>query len=374
MRVWKKFIVFVVVIIALFAMQVYSSDTPNLGISLGDRRVVISVYCVAAMLVAMLFLKSLLRSLIAILKMQFAKFGNVSHKKSIERIVDLILADDFEFPKIFETTEVDGLFSSVKTAIALKRNFCAGYIAERSGMPKINVFAARLNLRDLIVKNELLNAIAVASATIDRYPKFVPVIQKEILNIAELAKVNCAPFSFNPRKFKYGLSRKFIADYELSIGLISIKTEPSFSKKIKIIEEILSAHPDSTIALIALLDLLQTTNDCATYSDKKLLQLIKKSISLNPNRLLAKRLLKFNRTDAFEIAQDFMKDIDGDNVEKLWFLLIVATESGLVAKAKELIAAIVKFDRSNEIYRFYVSNSAVLSTDQEIAKMLKESQ
>jgi hypothetical protein len=376
MRFWKKFVTFVAVIAALFIMQVYSPDTLNLEIGINGTHATVSVYCVAAALVALLFTKALIRAVIALVTIPFARLRARPYAKSVEHIVNLILSDDNEFPRLFAIADVERLFDPIKTAIALRRNFYTGQATEHIGIPRVDVFITKLRLRNLIIRGELVQAVAVANATLKKHPRFVSVIQEEILDIAKLARKSGVPFIFNPRKFRYGLSREFIASYTVTIGLLEAEVEQSVPRKIKIIEGILNAYPGDTnalIALIALLD-LQCTTDQTIYSDKKLLQMIGRSAALNPSRRLAGYLLRFNRSDTFEMAQDFMQAVDNSNIEKLWFLLIIATNNGLTSKVRDLISKIIELDKSESIYKFYVNNIAVLSADQEIVRMLKENQ
>jgi hypothetical protein len=373
MRFWKKFVTFVAVIAVLFIMQVYSPDAFDLEISIRDKHATVSVFCVAAALAVLLFIKALLRALFVLARIPFAKLRARTYSKSVGHIVDLILSDDSEFPRLFAATNVERLFDPIKTAIALKRNFYIGQTVGYTGIPRIDVFVTKLRLHDLISNGELMQAISIANVTMKKHQHLVPVVQEEILDIASLARKGGVPFSFNPRKFRYGLSREFIARYIVTIGLLEAEAEQSVTKKIKIIEGILDAYPGDTNVLITLLELLQMV-DQVVYSDKKLLQIIGRSATSNPSRRLAEYLLKFNRSDVFEIAQNFMRIVDNNNVEKLWLLLIIATSNGLITKVRDLVSRIIELDKSTEIYKFYMNNITVLSADQEIVRMLKEKQ
>ncbi|MDR1333251.1 MAG: hypothetical protein LBJ69_02495 [Holosporales bacterium] len=371
MRLWKKFIALIAVLAVLFLMQMHAHDACNLEMEIRDRHLTVSMYFIAALFVSLLFLKALLRSLIALLISPFSRFSNGAHNKSVRQVVDLILASDNEFPHMFETAKIENRLSPIKTAIALRRNLYTDSIASNSGIPRIDIFIAKLKLRSLLSRNELKQAIEVAQLAVKKYPKLVSVIQDEVLEVAKLARQSGDLFSFEPRKFKYGLSRKFISEYLSTIGLLDFESEQNVQKKIKIVERILDDDPGNTSALIALLDTLRTT-DLVKYSDKKVIQIIGRSLSLNPNRILADYLLRLNRPDVFELAHDMMSSIDNNNTEKLWFLLIVATGGGLITKARDLITMLTKLDKSDEIYRFYVDNIAVLSADHEIVKILKD--
>jgi tetratricopeptide (TPR) repeat protein len=289
--------------------------------------------------------------------------------KSINEMARLIVATDYDFVNLFHKTHISDRMKVLKTALSLKRGLATTHISEKTGIRCIDIYIIKLDLGKHIKKGELREAVEIASKAIKKYPEYLEVIQDELLEVAKLARKNKIFLSFDPRKFKYNLSSGYIHKYILAMDEIDFHLEQDVEYKLKHIEQMLKKYPGNTNVLQIFLDFL-TVNSSIKYDDKKLLQHVRAVLSTNPIRELASYLLKLNKKNILELAQEQMTTIENDNLEKLWLLLVIATKMNILARAKELIQTIIEIDKTKDIYKFYVENMDILSADANILQIL----
>jgi hypothetical protein len=365
----RKLFGFVVVIITLVVLQIYSKDASCLELHCFGKDFSIGIYFLVAGLLSLLFTIFFVKSFLKWLVLLFSKNKKTEEGKSIKQIAELIIASDYDFVDLFKKTTVIDKFMPIKTTLSLKRNLAIGRNIDKTDISSVDIHIMKLRLKKLIDQNELYAAIELAYKVIKKYAEYLLVVQNEILEVAQLAKKNSISFCFDPRKFKYGLPQRFIDDYFISLGMINFDIESVIEKKLRIIEKLHREYPNNLSVLQTFLDFI-TVNDSIKYNDKKIVDAMKETISVNPNRVLAYYLLKLNRKDGFELAQELTASVEDGNVERLWLLLIVATKMNFVTKAKELIKKIVEIDDSGDIFKFYMQNNEILSADNEILKMI----
>ena len=124
----------------------------------------------------------------------------------------------------------------------------------------------------------------------------------------------------------------------------------------KILERLHREYPANIDVLCRFLDFASEK-----FDDKKVLEIIENTISINPNRKLTEYLLKVNKNDIFEIAQSMMSGISENNIEKLWILLIIAVEKKFLARTKELVKKIPEIDKSRDLFEFFTKHFEFLS-------------
>ncbi|MDR0942255.1 MAG: hypothetical protein LBM19_01390 [Holosporales bacterium] len=369
MSFFKKLSGFIIVVATLVVLQIYSKDIGRFELHILGKDFSIGIYFAMAVVFSILSLCFFIKSLLKRISLLFTRNKKTEEENSIRQIAELIMANDYDFAGLFKRNTVISKFTPIKTALSLRRNLAVGKNISKTKIPSVDICIVKLRLKELLDQNELNAAVELADKAIKKYPKYLSTIQDEILEIAQSAKKNGILFFFDPRKFKYGFPQRFIDGYFISLSMVDFNMEPTLEKKLRIIEKLHKDYPSSVLVLRTFLDFVGS-HDSIKYNEKKIISAIKETTSVNPNRTAARYLLKLNRKDGFEIAQELTASISDDNIEKLWLLLIIATKMNFVAKAKELIKKIVETDSSNDIFKFYMQNHEILSADGEILKTI----
>jgi hypothetical protein len=281
----------------------------------------------------------------------------------------LIVSNNQEFLALFEKAHVVKSMKILKTALALNRGIHLSEPFEKVGLHCIDIYIVREELKKFIKDNSVDSAINLANKVIKVYVEEVCIVKNELLEIAKMAKKASVLFYFDPRKFKYNLPKNFIDEYFSELALLDFEMENDSNKKLKIIEKIHKDFPEKIEILINLLDFIMG-NEALKYDDKKILNLIGATLSVNPDRRLSEYLLKLGRKDILEITQSLTFSISDKNKEKLWLLLIIATKMGFFLQCKELVKKIIEVDPSDDIIKFFVKNHLVLSRAPDIISIL----
>ncbi|MDR3224179.1 MAG: hypothetical protein LBT03_01155 [Holosporales bacterium] len=370
----RKLFWFLLAILVCCILQVYSPNVEKVTIFALNKEISVGLYIVIATLITAIYATSIVKSFFRCIGHLFSKRKN-EDGKVVEQLAELAILNDRDFERMFDKIQCTNQLSIMKTALAIRRRSKLDKIHQMTGIPRIDIEIIKLNLKDALNKNDEQTAVKLANKSIKNYAEHVSVVQNEILEVAKLTKKSNIQFKFDPRRFKYDLSQRFITKYMVTLGLMKFDAEIDIPKKLQIIQKLHNEYPEDITTLFAFLDFVDinksTGYDSGGYDDKKLLKIIKETISLNPNRKIARYLLKLNRCDIFEIAQKVLEFSGNGNSEKLWILLIIATKMKFINKASELIRLLLESGDSCGVLEFYVQNIDTLSVEDSIKKMME---
>lgn len=366
MKFWKKFWLFVLSIIIVSFLHIYTKDIGKIEFSLANKEITVGLYVISIAILSFWFSCFIIKSFFTWIISLFVKDKSAEEIRSINELAKLIVSSDYDISQNIEKISVIESMSVLKTAIILKQNIKTNRYIEKAGIPAVDIHILKRDLQDLIKKQDLKNSINLVEKILKKYTEYVNLVRDEILEISKLAKLNDIHFNFDPRKFKYNLPKSFIEKYLISLDMMDFEKESNPEAKLKIIERIYKNYPHNIFVANVFLDFIEPSNN-----SKKIIEIIKASFELRPDRNFAYNLIKTGRKDVFEVAQEISQNVSDNNIEKLWFLLIIATKLGFVQKSKELIKKIYDNDETDEIFRFYVENQTELSKDSEIIEILK---
>ncbi len=367
MKIWRKFWSLLILTLIFVILQLSAPEIGHLEFSIINRDFSIGIYAIISIWTFVWLICFSIKAFFIWFVSLFFKNKTAEDTKSINGLAKLIVSDDFDFSREFEKTFTTENMSILKIAIAIKRGLDIKNF-DKTGLHCIDIYLIKSELEKYI-KNGNINAlINLANKAVKNYYENIGVISNEILETAKLAKKNNIYFYFDPSKFKYNLPQTFIDKYNYSLELQDFELESNFEKKLKIIERLRKNYPSNIIVLSKYLDFAFENN----IEEKKILNSLKETLQLNPNREIAEYLLKTNRKDIFELTQSYLSNVSDKNVEKLWILLIISTKLEYVHIAKDLIRKITNIDQSDEIYKFYIKNHDILSKDKEIALIITE--
>ncbi len=368
-RFWTKFWIRAILPVVLLLLQLFTKEFARVELSIGDISFSANLYIVLIAIALFLFIYFILKKCFDLLCNLFRRDETERNAEMIRELAELIMASDHDFPSLFAKTRLVGDMAKLRTALALKRNLMGDREFALTGVACIDVRILRIKLRKLLQNGILTDAIELANSVIKNYASFLRLIKDELLEIAKMARREHMEFYFEPDRFKYDLPQKYITEYNISLKLVDFDLENDNAKKLKIIENINNEYPESIDVLCLLLDYVEQ-NNITTYDDKRIMQLIAETMKVNPNRKLAKYLLRLKRNDIFEQAKSMMSGISNNNIEKLWILLIIATSKGLNLQVKELISEILKKDKTNDVCEFFVEYHNLLQEAAEIANII----
>jgi hypothetical protein len=385
MKYRTKFFSLVLCIVGCIILQAYAPSIGKIDIDCAGLIAHIEIYAVIASILIIFCSWITLKSIL------FAIYNCPlwRHKRTDEEIANilasLILSEDREFTQRVSKIEVPRHLQVIKTSITLLRwsDDNKIEITDSAEVDIVNVHIIKRDLREYLRQGKVIESIKLANKAIDKYPKHTPIVRDEILEVALLAKRNQIGFRFDPRKFKYNLDPQFIEKYYVSVQLLEFHLEYKPEIQIKILEKAFDNYPANLNIVINFLEII-TIQDVSDEMNTKIIDIIKRAFPLNPNRIMAYYLLKTDRKDLFEIVQtivsfptEILNDSNGsmpyDIIEKAWFMLIISTKLNLISKAREIIKLYLA-DQMNaaDLAKFYVQNHNVLSKDEGINELIRE--
>ncbi|MDR1234124.1 MAG: hypothetical protein LBJ92_03215 [Holosporales bacterium] len=369
MRFWTACLVYIIIISTCLILQSYSPSIGEISISVLQYNVVIEVYAFISAIFAALFIYYIVKSFI-LWASGLSIWSTATRERIItEELAEAIITDNHSSSKLANLNVPDRL-NIIRTAIILRHRSDGFEITAETGVLGIDIHIMRYRLRRLLNQGDVYKGVQLAMDIIGRYDKYIPVVQNEILMIAELARKNAIDFKFDPRKFKYNLSQSFTEEYYISLALTDFHLSPNNDSKMKILERALSDFPANIQIASKLLDVISEQK--FENFEKKIVNIVTKTFSLRPDRSLAYHLIKINRKDILELAQKITSSIPDTNIEKIWFMLIISTKLNLVSKAKEIIKHHFKdYDQLSNLSSFYIQNYEVLSSDNEIVEIMR---
>ena len=375
-------------------MQVYVNSIDPIEFSFLGYKVHIGVFTIGLLFCLKWLVKLIINSVCSFFIKVFLNNKSLGDKKSINNIAKLILLTHDEFVNIIRKTSITEKYKNITTSLIIKNNVKTNYLLNKTGEKEIDIHLLNNELAELLKLNKYSEALQLVNNILKQYKHEIAVIKDKILEIAKYAKENNIKFKFNPRKSKYKLDKEFINDYEIEMEMINFKIINDNNSKLKIVENLYKKFPlNKKIGLYLLKFLIEYKP--TKYDDKKIISLVQSIFTANPNRDIAYLFIKlYNQNNTFEISQETLKDIPNDNIEKVWFLLIIATNMKLFHIIKELIKNIIDINNNeiinnntdnnynytnnntlqnnniDQLNKFFIKNYNILSVDNDIVKLI----
>lgn len=291
---------------------------------------------------------------------------------SINALAHLFILADCDEAKIdsakIDLAEVDKKIvvkhRILETILLLQRQLPLNRQSDLTNDPLIDAYITKHQIRELIKNCDIAGAVEKSLFAAKKYCKFLNVLQDELLSVAIAAKSGDLQFLFDPTKYKYNLSSEFIEKYSVQLILLDFEKTDGYDAKLKILEKGQQEHKYSSEISYRLLEFVGIE-----YSKKKAIELIKNIFASKPDRNLANFFVKFDL--GFEKVWEIVCGIHENNIERLWFLLIVSLNQGLMEFAKDMLIRITKLDFSNDIFAYYIKYHEKFAHDVEILSILK---
>ena len=360
--------IFTVVILVGLCLALYAW-TPSLGyvdIVFLKYKVYMDIYILIGVLGVLFFLLNIIFSIYGWLKKHFSSQDITVTKNSINELARYIAMNGIG------NFNVDNVFEVCKQALSVRNGVP---ISRKTGILEIDMYNSKLFLNNSISTKALKidNIIIVATSVIEEYPAHVSLLKEELLRVAIEAKRAGKKFKFDPSSSRYKLPQEFIDTFDIKMGLTDVELTADVQQKIKILDRLHKKYPKNLEVMEKLLNTLAIN----TGNEERILQLIPEIFKIRPNRNLVTNFLQacadktYSDVSLLDTALELLNPIANENVEKLWFLLTVATKSRNYPKIVEYFK-ILHSNRENRVTlcTFYVDNYAILSADPEIISLL----
>lgn len=351
-------------------MQVYVNSVDPIEFSFLGYKVHIGVFTIGILVCLKWLIKLIINSVCTFFIKLFLKNKSSGEKNSINNIAQLILLDNNEFLNTFKNLSIADKYKTIITALIIKNNLKTNYLLNKTGVKEVDIYLLNNELQELLELNNNSEALKLVNSILKKYSNEVNIIQDKILAVAKYAKENKIKFNFNPRKSKYKLTKDFINNYEIELAMIDFKSTNDNNNKLKIVENLYKKFPLNKNTGLYLLKFLEEYKPIK-YDDIRIINLTQSIFIANPNRELAYILLKlYNKNDIFEVSQKISETVSNENIEKMWFLLIIATNVKLFNIVKELVINIIAVGNINELNTFFIKNYNIFSLDKDIVKLI----
>lgn len=361
----KKLLVFIIIIFALLLLSYSPYDMGKCSFEFMNVRVSAPTNFVlmafAAIYMGYTIIVSFFKFLRALLKNDDAK----AEKESENSLINMLFSDN---PYNANKYHVVEKHITLKEAIEcylfwkskkLPRDLMVITKADEA-IVTLKAYKIKLNICKHIHDNHISAAACLVQKIVREHPSYTSVIKEQILQISKNMNLN-----FEPKKFKYGLSKQFMDEY----AAITAMREFNESKNLTILEKACKNYPSNAEIVM---NVIQHTPD---ISDKKIYLLVKQCFQGRPNRILANALLSMqHKENLFETAIQITAPVSNDNIEKLWFLCIIATKAGHISKAVELFKLILTnySSKQSDIIVFFILNHSEFSSNIELIQLIKE--
>jgi tetratricopeptide (TPR) repeat protein len=363
MRFWKKACIFAFMILICIS-QTYLNEIGNVNVLIKKYEISLGIYEALAIIIFALFILSTALSVAACVTSIFKRDSVSAEEKMVNSIANLVVMDDCEFSNSIKKLCAPKKFKPITNAMLAKRGIAINI--DKIGIPQVDILIIKLKLKDRLAKGDSIAAINLAKEAISKYHWLVSAIQDEIIEVAKLAKMSHLPFCFDPRKFKYCLATSFADIYFASLAIAEIDEETDIEKRLKYLEKAFKNYPDNQEITSRLLALYAGDES----NLKKAIKIIEIAFQARPDRALAYPIIQLCRNDALEVAEKISDSTSDINLEKQWFLFIIATRLNIIGRAKEILKQLVNLDKSIEIAKFYIQNHSKLSFDPEITEIV----
>lgn len=363
----------------MVVLQVYLNNIKPIEFSFAGYKVYVGIFTIGIFFCLKWLLKLIINSVASFFIKFLLNKKALSDTKSINNIAHLILLSNEDFNNKFRTTSIIDKYKNIMTSLIIKNNIKTNYLLNKTGEKEIDIYLLEKELDELLSFNKYSEAIKFVKTIIKSYSHELHVIQDKILLVAKYAKENNIEFKFSPRKSRYKLSKEFINNYEIEMEMAKFKMTNNNNDKLKIVEYLYKKFPLHKNTGLYLLQFL-TEYKPTKYSDDKIINLVRSIFIANPNRKIAYIFLKlYNQSNIFELSQKMLQTIPNHDIEKMWFLLIIATNMNLHNRIYEIINSIIEINKStisennttiNQLNTFFIKNYNVLSSNQEILKAI----
>lgn len=360
MKFLQKCLLYIVLISLNLGLYLIAPNVGYVRVVFLDHKINLDFYIIVCIVFTVIYLVSILMQLIKTIKNFFKKSEKKHERESIQNLARFIVSNDSQAEK-----NIDDKFCLCKTAVLINNGAIVSY---NTGVNEVDILNVKNKIQFSLQTKHLDKAIELVNYAIKNFPQQLSAIQDELLQISITAILENKTFEFNPARSKYNLNSEFVSEYNIQKGLAIAEITTDTLIKLKILENLYKKYNTNTE--IAKRLLLAIAND--GHDKKKALKLIEKIFEISPDRNLVFIFTKLCTTnDAFDIADDLLKCVSDNNVEKLWFLLAVATQLRLYSKIIELIKLLIENKTNeNELYVFFVKNYDILSVDDEIVKLI----
>ena len=368
MKFLRKFCIFIFAITLIAILQMYAREFGRFEFVLYNQVFSIGCYIICLGIVFVYFVIFLVKSFFYGICSIFSKDKATKEEKSIKGIARLIVSDEKDFIQLYENTAVTDNLKILKVALALKRGDNTQRHFEKTGTHCVDIYIIRQELQALLRIGEIQKAVVLAEDIIQHYAKEICIIEDELLEIAVKAKQNHLRFNFEPSRFKYELTQRYVNEYEIKLKLLDFEAIDNDSKKFEFLKRLHKEYVARIDLLCLLLDFYEKHSQIGhiPYDANWVLKTIEETISINPNRRVATYLLRIGRHDIFELAQLMMANISESNIEKNWILLKIAIEKKLNLQAKELAKRLIKTEELRDIRELITNHPNVMEIFQEI--------
>ena len=371
----KKFLVIIIAIVIMVIMQVYVNSIEPIEFSFLGYKVHIGIFTIGILFCLKWLIKLIINSVCSFFIKLFLSNKSLGDQKTINNIAQLILVPRDEFVSKLHNLSLLEKYKNITTALIIKNNVKINYSLNKTDVKGIDIYLLNNELQELFELKKYDNALDLINNIIKKYKHEVNVIKDKILELAKYCKENDIKFKFNPKKSKYKLDKEFINNYEIEMEMIKFKMTNDNDDKLKIVEYLYKKFPLNKKTGLYLLRFLAQYKP-AKYSDSKIIELVQNIFTANPDRELAYIFLNlYNQNNVFEVSQQMLLSVSNNNIEKLWFLLIMATNTKLFNIIKELIKNIIdlnSIDDNNIMHlnTFFIKNYDLLSKDDSIVKLI----
>ena len=312
------------------------------------------------------FAFSIIKTIIRKLKTLFAKKKEKSITDSINELIEMLFSKG-RTSKI----QIDNSFTPIKYAILCFFNKNINSFLQSSNFKKYPILMVcihRQNIRMYTESGEYKKAIDEIGNILNLYPKYARLLMDEILKLRIFSIKSNLVFKFEPEKYKYELPSWFIYKYKSLSFFEMYSHEEKQSKRFSYITKAFETDKTNAQIVNSLVEELKKQK----VSDKKIIEVLKQSFSAHPNRNLAYVVTKLKRNDLFEISQEIASCVDAENIEKQWFLCIIAMKSNLIQRMFEIFFELVKIANSDDIAKFFIANHAIMSQNSECIHIVKK--
>ncbi len=361
----KKLVISSILILILLSLSYVSYDIGEVSFKSFSTKVSMPANFVLAVLVIIWFAVNTLSSLLKWMFSIFKKNEIKTEKNSQNSLINLLFVKSIsDINKYDVCDKYQNIKEAIECSLFYKLNKLPETLFETNKSKKTNIVLTihkiKLNLCKYINDNNIETAAKLTEEVINKYPSYVNFIKEEMLYIATHIRLK-----FNPRKYKYNLSRKYINEYEATLAIREFNT----TKNVAVLEKKLKKSPfNSKIAI-------EFIKNVSNISEKRIISVIKNCFSENPDRHLAESLFYLKkRENLFEMAMQITANVSNNDLEKLWFLCIIATKTGHISKASEILQTIMKnySGELQKIIEFFVLNHAKFSKNIELIQLIKE--
>lgn len=348
-------------------LQVYLNNIKPIEFSFAGYKIYVGIFTIGIFFCLKWLIKLVINSIASFFIKFLLSKKTLNDTKSVNNIAHLILLSNEEFEKEIRNISIIDKYKNIMTSLIIRNGIKTNYLLSKTELKEIDIYLLDKELAELLEYNKYSEALQLINTIIKKYSHEIHVVQDKIIKIAKYAKENNLEFKFNPKKSKYNLGKEFISNYEIEIEMTNFNMTNDNNDKLKIVEYLYKKFPLHKNTGLYLLQFLEEYRP-SKYSDEKIISLVHDIFVANPNRELAYIFLKlYRQSNIFEVSQKMLQTFPNNNIEKIWFLLIIATNMKLFNIIPELINNITECNRS-----IVNSNNNVIDVSKNIVESNKK--